>query len=95
MLNLLCHRGIPPNSNFNTQLLTTCLNHSFFNFFFFFFFFRATPAAYGGSRARGLIGPAAAGLPLSHSKMGSELCLRPTPQLTEHQILNPLSEARD
>ena len=49
---------------------------------FLLVFFRATPAAYGGSRARGLIGPAAAGLPLSHSKMGSELCLRPTPQLS-------------
>ena len=36
---------------------------------------------YGGSQARGLIGAAAAGLRQSHSNMGSELRLRPTPQL--------------
>ena len=52
----------------------------FFLFFFFFFFFRATPAAYGGSQARGQIGAAATGL--YHSSQ-------------QPQILNPLSEARD
>ena len=55
----------------------------------------ATPAAYGGSQARGLIEAAAAGLRQSHSNSGSELRLRPTPQLTQHQIVNPLSKARD
>ena len=40
--------------------------------------FRATPAAYGGSCARGRISC----LHHSHSNMGSELCLWPTPQLT-------------
>jgi len=44
-------------------------------------FFRATPAAYGGSQARGLIGAAATGLHHSHSNAGSEPRLRPTPQL--------------
>ena len=44
----------------------------------FFVFSRATPMAYGGSQARGLIG---AGLRHSHSNAGSKPCLRPTPQL--------------
>ena len=55
----------------------------------FFFFvcvcvciFRATPTAYGGSQARGLIGAAAASLGQSHSNTRSVPCLRPTPQLT-------------
>ena len=47
-----------------------------------FAFSRATPMAYGGSQARGLIGTVAAGLRHSHSNVGSEPRLRPTPQLT-------------
>ena len=43
--------------------------------------FRASPTAYGGSQARGLIGATASSLCHSHSNMGSELCLWPTPQL--------------
>ena len=41
-------------------------------FFFFglFAFFRATPAAYGGSQARGPIGGVATGLCQSHSNLG-------------------------
>ena len=53
--------------------------------FFFFFVFclhRATPAAYGGSLPRGLIGAIAAGLHQSHSNVRSKPHLRPTPQLT-------------
>ena len=37
----------------------------------------------------------AAGLHHSHSKMGSEPRLQPTPQLMATPGLNPLSEARD
>ena len=51
-------------------------------YFAFFVFSRASPAAYEGSQARGLIGAVAAGLHQSHSNVGSEPCLRPTPQLT-------------
>ena len=54
------------------------------NKFFFFLvscLFRATPMAYGGSQAGGLIRAVATGLRQSHSNTGSELCLRPTPQL--------------
>ena len=47
----------------------------------FFVFFGATPAAYGGSQARGLIGAVGTGPHQSHSNAGSELHLRPTPQL--------------
>ena len=52
-----------------------------FKIFFLFFFglFRATPAAYGGSQARGLIGAAAASLHHSYS-------CQPTPQLQQRQI---------
>ena len=42
---------------------------------------RATPMAYGGSQAQGLIRALAAGLHHSHSNKGSELRLQPTPQL--------------
>ena len=42
----------------------------------------AAPAAYGGSQARGRIGPVATGLHQSHSNAGSEPRLQPTPQLT-------------
>ena len=42
---------------------------------------RAAPEAYGGSQARGPIGARAASLRHSHSHVGSELHLRPTPQL--------------
>ena len=50
--------------------------------FLVFCLFLAPPAACGGSQARGLIGAVAASLPQSHSTAGSELRLRPTPQLT-------------
>ena len=43
-----------------------------FVLFFVFCFFRATPTAYGGSQARGLIGATAAGLCQSRSNTGSE-----------------------
>ena len=44
--------------------------------------FRAAPAAYEGSQARGPIRAAAAGPRHSHSNMGSEPRLQPTPQIT-------------
>ena len=60
-----------------------CFFFFFFSFFFFLVFclFRAMPSAYGGSQARDPIGAIAAGLCHSHSTTGSDLCLRPTPQL--------------
>ena len=65
-------------------------------FFFFFCLFRAIPEAKGGSQARGSIGAVATGLHHSHSNMGSELRLRPTPHSSQQcWIVNPLSEARD
>ena len=50
---------------------------------FLFLLFKATPVAYGGSQARGLIGATAASHSHSHShsNTGSKLRLRPTPQL--------------
>ena len=55
-------------------------------------FFMATPAAYGRSWARSQIRATATSL---HRNTASESHLQPTPQLWQHQILNPLSEARD
>ena len=53
----------------------------FIYLFIYLSFSRAAPAACGGSQARGLIGAVAASLCQSHSNAGSELRLRPTPQL--------------
>ena len=50
-------------------------------FYFFIFFFRAMLVAYGESPARGQIRAVASGLHHSHSNAGSELHLRPPPQL--------------
>ena len=53
-------------------------------FYFIFCLFaisRATPVAYGGSQARGLIRAVAADLHQSHSNARSEPSLQPTPQL--------------
>ena len=61
------------------------LTVSFFFFFFFLSFSMAALTAYRGSQARGLIRAVDAGLLQSHSNVGSELCLRPTPQLTATQ----------
>ena len=89
------------------QFLSVCplLFNGLFMFYFklFLFFFClsaiswATPSAYGGSQARGCIGAVASGLHQSHSNLGSEPHLQPTPQLVswQCQILNPLSKVRD
>ena len=51
------------------------------------FFFMAVPSAYRSSQAKDLIRAAAAGLNHRHSHLEPELCLQPTPQLTE--MLDP------
>ena len=68
-------------------LFAYLFNNDIFNFILYLFiyfclfaFSWAAPMAYGGSQARGLIGAVAAYLHQSHSKVGSELRLRPTPQ---------------
>ena len=55
---------------------------SFLLFLFIYLFFRAAPTAYGGSQARGPIGATSTSLYHSHSHVGSQLSLQPTPQLT-------------
>ena len=59
-----------------------CHPLSFFFFSFLFAFSRATPEAYGGSQAKGLISVVATGLRQNHSNLGSKPHLPPTPQLT-------------
>ena len=51
-------------------------------FFCLFAFSRAAPTAYRDSQARGPIRTVAASLHQSHSNLGSEPRLQPTPQLT-------------
>ena len=51
--------------------------------------FRAAPVARGSSQAKGQIGAEAASLRHSHSNLGSELRLRPTPQLMATPDLLP------
>ena len=73
----------PAPTTFITHIYLKVHKHLLFFFFFFFFgLFTAIPAAYGGSRARGLIGAIAASLHHSHSNVGSKPHLQPIPQLT-------------
>ena len=87
--SMLCHKHVVIEfMKCGSPLLkcAVCKTHSrFFCFsfcFVLFCLFRATPATYGGSQARGKIRAIATGLCHSHSNVGSELCLGPTPQLT-------------
>ena len=50
-------------------------------FIYLFLLYRAALVAYGGSQARAPIRAVAAGLLQSHRNVGSQPCLRPTPQL--------------
>ena len=70
-------------------LLETPFPIFLFLFLFFVLLLRAALLACGGSQARGLIGAVVAGLHQSYSSMGSELRLRPTPQLMA--VLDPQS----
>ena len=66
-----------PSSQFSHGVDKSKNKYSFLGFFHDFFFFclsafsRATPAAYGGSQARGQIGAVVASLCQSHSNVGS------------------------
>ena len=69
------------------RLKVTYLPPNFLCAFFFFFFYlfafsRAAPTACGGSQARRLIRAVATSLHQSHSNMGPEPRLKPTPQPT-------------
>ena len=57
--------------------------------------YRATPMAYGGSQAGGLIRAVSAGLCHGHSNARYEPRLQPTPWLRATMDPNPLSEARN
>ena len=58
------------------------LIYHYHHHYHYFCLFGATSAAYISSQAKGQIRAVAAGLRHSHSNSGSELHLRPTPQLT-------------
>ena len=78
--HLLLHSGSYRCLTIESGGVKHCLSHGIFCCCCLF---RATPAAYGGSQARGRVGAVAAGL--CHSNKGSEPHLRPT----------PLNEVRD
>ena len=72
---------ISPASTCETVVVTlfACKRGKFFDSRqFLFLLFPSSPAAYGGSQARGGIRAVAAGLYHSHSRTRSETCLRPT-----------------
>ena len=71
------HTQLPPTCPLTNLLQYMLIIHHLL--FFIFLLFRATPAVYGGSQARGPTRATAASL--RHSNAGSELHLRPTPQL--------------
>ena len=86
-LSLLCCGFDPWPRNFCMPWAWPKMKRESLVFFFFFFFWslcllRATPTAYGGPQARGLVGAVAAGLHQSYSNARSLPRLRPTPQLT-------------
>ena len=68
--------------SYNENIFYLIHNKTNTNFFFVFCPFRATPVAYEGSQAWGLIRAIAAGLCQRHSNMGSEPHLQLIPQLT-------------
>ena len=61
--------------------LFLCLKFYFFGGVAIICLFKVTLVAYGNSPARGQIRAVAASLHHSHSTVGSEPCLQPTPQL--------------
>ena len=69
-----------------TSKFVSCLFSLSLSLFFFFCLFRAAPMAYRSSQYRGQIGATAVSLHHSHSNMGSELHLQPTPQLNVRSL---------
>ena len=59
---------------------------------FIYLLFRAAPVAYGSSQVRDEIGAAADGLSHSHSSLGPEPHLRPTPPLTATSVPLPAEQ---
>ena len=64
-------------------------------FFFFFFFFTATPAGYGSSQAKGLIRAVAGVYTAAMATPDLRHICDLHHSLLQHQILNPLNEAKD
>ena len=73
-----------PNDVNHCKVSAWSVGHFILFYFIILFYclFRATPTADGDSQAKGQIRAVAAGLCHSHSNMGSEPGLQPTPQLT-------------
>ena len=63
--------------------------------FFFFGLFRLAPEAHGNFQARGQTGAGAAGHSHSHSNADPSCTYDLHHNLWQHQILNPLSKAKD
>ena len=68
---------------------------SSFFFLVFFFFFRATPTAYGGPQARGQSELALPAYAIATATLDPSLICDLQCSSWQHQILTPLSKARD
>ena len=66
-----------------------------FVFFGFFTFSGAAPTAHGGFQVRGLMGAVATGLHQSHSNVGPEPHLQPTPQLMARPDPQPTEQGQE
>ena len=79
-----------------TEVLDLCdKDFMFFLLLLSFCLFRATPTAYGGSQARGLIGAIAAAYTRATAKPDPSQVCDLHHSSWQCWILNPLSEARD
>ena len=85
LCRITCHRAASFPSCYSCYFLSHCLAAKsiphILDFLFVFVLGPVTPMAYGGSQARGQIGAVTASLHYSHSYVGSEPHLQPTPEL--------------
>ena len=81
-------------SDIGNNLAVRLQHMTFFFFLCLFAISWAAPLAYGVSQARGRIGAVATRLHQSHSNLGSELRLQPTPQLTARPDPQPTEQGQ-
>jgi len=86
-----------PNSRDRKSLPGSILFYYYYYYYYYYYFllFRATPKAFGDSQAKGPLRAVVARLYHSHSNVGSEPVCNLHHSSQQHQILNPLSKARD
>ena len=99
-LHHICHSN---RGSDNAGSLTSCVSHRgtlrcwgfLFCFIFVFFPFRATPVAYGSSQTKGWIWAIAGAYTTARTTPDPSQILDLHCNLWQHQILSPLSKAKD